>query len=235
MVDTFSMTQALRKTALAALANGKRLNEEVEYLRYEEPPTTAHFLVMLAQEELAKAFLLGLVYRKIIPWSKHILRASRDHHCKQLLGVVMEFLNPEWEEFRRRCDIVVVHKQTRTVPKKISDALNILRYEKIGRWESNSWVWAEDPEWDSEALAVAEGAVDKFKQDLIYVRLGRDGSLAHMPEACKLANLFEKQDSTRRMAEIADALITDEKHVGLDWDKVEDMLRFLFTEKTANG
>jgi AbiV family abortive infection protein len=55
------MQQALRKSALAALANGKRLNDEAEYLRYEEPPTTAHFLIILAQEELAKAFLLGLV------------------------------------------------------------------------------------------------------------------------------------------------------------------------------
>src|SRR5262249_9122622 len=132
------MQNQFKHSALAVLKNGQRLVEEVEYLSYEEPPTTAYFLILLAQEELAKAFLLSLVQRGTIPWNKHIHRATRDHRCKQLLSLVMDYLNPEFEEFQKRLDMVVIHNQLRNVPRKVMDAINILRYEKIGRWEADN-------------------------------------------------------------------------------------------------
>jgi len=224
------MLSKFQKSALTVLSNGRRLVDEIEYLRYEKPPSTAYFLIILAQEELAKAFLFALVYRGIIPWGKHILRASQDHRCKQLLFLVMDYLNPEDDDFLKRMDIVVIHKQCRVVPRKISDAISILRYEKIGRWESNRWFWAEDPNWDSEALAVADGIIDRFKQDLIYVRLGRDGSVVNTPINNDLSRLEDEIDCAKRMAELVASVIDHDRVTGLDWEKVEEIFRLLFTE-----
>jgi len=224
------MVSRFKKSALTVLSNGKRLVDEVEYLRYEKPPSTAYFLIILAQEELAKAFLFALVYRGVIPWSKHILRASQDHRCKQLLFLVMDYLNPDDDEFLKRMDIVVIHKQPRVVPKKISDAINILRYEKIGRWESNCWFWAEDPNWDTEALSVADGSLDRVKQDSIYVRLGRDGSVLNTPANNDLSRLEDEIDCAKRMAELVASVIDHDRAPGLDWEKVEKIFRLLFTK-----
>jgi len=44
-------------------------------------------------------------------------------------------------------------------------------------------VWAEDPEYDADALAVAEGELDRLKQDALYVRLARDGGAASIPQS----------------------------------------------------
>jgi hypothetical protein len=39
----------------------------------------------------------------------------------------------------------------------------------------------DDPQYDREALKIAEGKKDRRKQDALYVRVGRDGSVASTP------------------------------------------------------
>jgi hypothetical protein len=60
--------------------------------------------------------------------------------------------------------------------------MELLRYEKIGRWEANNWVWAEDPDYDTSARRIAEGKKDRHKQDALYVRIGRDGRVCSTPQ-----------------------------------------------------
>jgi AbiV family abortive infection protein len=164
--DTF------RRAIDAILANSTRLLLDAQMLEFSEPPTTAVFLAQIAQEELAKAFLLCLVMRNVVPWHRHVLRATRDHTCKQLLGIVMDHVYPPDEQYFSRIERFSQTKEASEFPKKVADAIGILRHEKIGRWVSAAWVWAEDPEYDKDALAVAEGSLDKKKQDALYVRLG---------------------------------------------------------------
>jgi AbiV family abortive infection protein len=91
-------------SARACLANGKRLLDDAEMLEFAEPPCSSLALAIIAQEEFAKGFLMCLVARDVIPWNSLIFRATRDHSCKQLLGLIMEHLNPEFDEFWKRMD-----------------------------------------------------------------------------------------------------------------------------------
>jgi AbiV family abortive infection protein len=57
--------------ARACRANGQRLLDEAEWLSTEQA-RTCFALATIAQEEFAKAFLLILVAREIIPWNSFI-------------------------------------------------------------------------------------------------------------------------------------------------------------------
>jgi hypothetical protein len=83
----------------------------------------------------------------------------------------MDHLTPELETTLAALARLKAGDLDNSFPRTVADALNILRHEKIGRWESNAWVWAEDPDYDQTAKKVAEGYADRKKQDALYVRL----------------------------------------------------------------
>jgi hypothetical protein len=218
----------LRDSGLACLKNGRRLLDDAQFLEFCEPPTTGRFLIMIAEEEFSKAFLLGLVLRDVIPWNKHLLRPMRDHSCKQLLCLIMDYLSPDTEEFIERCNAVVLRREIPELPPQIGDAINILRHEKIGRWVAQSWVWAEEPEYDPVALSIAEGKQDKLKQDALYVRLGQDGSTASVPQGGTYESIAEGRMRAQRIASLAEGVLAGSEHPGLDYDLVEAVFRVLF-------
>jgi AbiV family abortive infection protein len=192
------ISKRLGKSVRAVIQNATRLLEDTQSLEFSEPPTSAWFLALIAQEELAKAFMLCLVNRGAIPWNPHILRVLQDHRCKQLVCLVMDYLAPDIDEFITRSNAVVIKKELPIMPQRIADALNILRHEKIGRWVSKTWVWAEEPDYDHDALAIAEGKKDRLKQDALYVRLGKDGSVASTPMNHGAAALANEMDRAER-------------------------------------
>jgi hypothetical protein len=51
----------LLKAIQACVENGEKLLDESYHLEFERPPSSQFFLVMIAQEEFAKAFMLHLV------------------------------------------------------------------------------------------------------------------------------------------------------------------------------
>lgn len=222
-------SKAFDKAIDAILIHSARLVEDAEMIEFSEPPTTALFLVQIAQEELAKAFLLCLVSRGIIPWHRHTLRATRDHTCKQLLAIVMDHLYPVDEEFDARIRAVIEKREPLEFPRKVADAINILRYEKIGRWVDSSWVWADDPEYDKEALAVAEGKLDRRKQDALYVRLGTNGTVASTPTALSQVPFAKEKDKAGRFSSIVRNLKDKEGGPGFDWPEVESAFRVIFS------
>ena len=211
----------------ACLANSRRLLEDAVFLEFSDPPATAYFLTLIAQEEAAKGFLLALVVRCVIPWNRQVLRATRDHTCKQLLCIVMDYLNPELNEFWNRCNAMRRHEHP-NLPAKVADAINILRHEKIGRWVSQSWVWGEDPDYDPDALAIAEGRRDRSKQDALYVRLASDGGVASVPTKVTRDMLRSEMERAERFAHLAESIVNVETYRGLDYDKVEDGFRIVF-------
>jgi len=223
-----TMNERLCESARACLQNGRRLLDDSEFLEFGEPPTTAYFLSLIAQEEFAKAFLLALVVRGVIPWERRLLRAARDHTCKQLLCIIMDYLNPDTDEFLERCNAGVLRHEIRKLPSKVVDAINILRHEKIGRWVERTWVWDEDPEYDRDALAVAEGKQDRLKQDALYVRLASDGSVAGVPSAATYELVRSERERASRIANLAERVLEGDERPGLDYDKVEEVFRALF-------
>ena len=84
------------ETITACVKNGRRLLEDSEYLNEYDSYSTARALALLAQEEFAKAYIMKLVKEGAFPWCNEILRATRDHICKQLISVLMEYLYTPW-------------------------------------------------------------------------------------------------------------------------------------------
>ncbi len=223
---TISRKKNLVLAIQACLKNAERLLNESEMLEFENPLATKYFYSVIAQEECAKAFLLYMVSINVIPWSRYVFRALEDHKCKQLICVVLDHLCPDddtWSE-------IIKSQKLPGYPKKVSDALQILRYEKIGRWKSSNWVWAEDPKWDREAKKIAEGFRDRMKQDALYVRLNKFGKVVTTPDSIaklKAEYEYERAQDFRRFTQD----ISEQKpRAGLNYEIIENSFKLLFSE-----
>ena len=113
---------------------------------------------MIAQEEFAKSFILHLVKEGIIPFTSPVLRAINDHVFKHLVGMVMDDIIMYWDDIEELDSLISKDLDLGDMlPNDVDSAMELLRYEKIGRWESNSWVWAEDPNYNSSAMRIFKG------------------------------------------------------------------------------
>ena len=137
----------------------------------------------MTTEEFAKAYIIRLVQEGAIPWCAEIRRATKDHQCKHLMGIVMEYLFTPWdaESRRERERRPKVKFPDPLLPGKVADALNIFCNEKIMGWKSSPVGWAGDPKYDVEAKKVWNGKFEKSKQDAMYVSIGKDGEVINTP------------------------------------------------------
>lgn len=200
-LNTNKVTEAIK----ACIENGERLLNESYDLEFREPASSRYYLVMIAQEEFAKVFILCLVKEKIAPLSAAVLRAMNDHACKQLVGMIMDYMIMHWDELDElKAQIERDFELGERFPDDIGSAIEILFYEKIVRWERNNWIWADDPVYDKSALKVAKGQKDRRKQDALYVRIGRDGSVSSTPSVIteeETARELEKADRYYRFVQ----------------------------------
>lgn len=120
-------------------------------------------------------------------------------------------------------------------PSKVADAINLLIYEKIGRWESRNWVWADDPAYDRDALAVSKGKQDRLKQDVLYVRLSADGGIVPCVMDITREMVQVEMERVRRFSQIAEEMIDQAAIPGLDYNSVEEVFRLLFTSSASTG
>jgi AbiV family abortive infection protein len=224
------MKQVFLDSALRCCNNGRRLLDEAELLEFERPPATRYYLSIISQEEYAKAFLLYLVSIEAIPWTSLLLRATRNHQCKQLIGIVLDYISPDTDEFLRRIDTWMREKKRLDLSASVVDALNIFRHEKIRKWESNTWVWAEDPDYDKTAVRVAEGMRDVEKQQALYVELTKTGEVSATPEQVTEQQADEEYDRGRRFDSCVRGLLCSETTGAWDYDRVEQCIKLLFSE-----
>jgi len=213
--------------------NGRRLLDEAQLLEFEKPLATRYYLSMIAQEEAAKAFLLYLVTVEALPWTPFLLRATRDHQCKQLVGIVLDYISPDTDEFLRRMDMCVLEKRKLQLPSSVADAMNLLRHEKIRRWESRLWVWAEDPEYDEVALEVADGKRDRDKQRALYVELGRNGQVGATPDRVTKIQADDEYERGRRFEACVRDLVEGGTGAAWDFERVEGCFKALFSQPNA--
>lgn len=224
----------LHLTIQACLENGERLLSDAEMLEFSEPPATAFALTIIAQEEFAKAFLINLIYKGIIQWDEYIWRASRDHTCKQLLTMVMDYLNPDDSEFMKRISVSSEGSVSRTLPRHIADALNIFRHEKIRRWESQNWVWADPPNYDPKAKKVGKGHLDRLKQDQLYIDIAKDGSV--IPKGVITPNQLKiEKDRAERLCSLVRGMVEGERMEYSEYHKVTEAFRVLFASKNSES
>ena len=225
------MNRQWSKAIEACARNAERLRDGVEFLRYDEQRATAFALAVLSQEEYAKAFLLQLVDREIVPWTPEVARALRDHRCKHLVVLIMDWLSPGLDEWLERMDLKLIGTVPQ-IPHHVADAINILRHEKIRRWESRNWVWDEDPEYDRYAQRVAEGAIDDEKQDALYVRLGKTGEVVCEPIGMTTEALDDAIEKADRLKDLVRSCMTPSE-VSTPWFKhFADVMRAVFAGAT---
>jgi hypothetical protein len=228
---------ALSKSVTSCVQNGNRLLDEMYDLEFRSIVATRYFLAMIAQEEFAKAFLLLLVRDEVIPFSPELLRAMNDHACKQLLGIVMDYIIMHWEELEELDALIASDGGPNgPFPRNVSSAINLLRHEKIRRWESRNWCWDEDPEYDREVVAVAEGKKDRRKQDALYIRIGRDGRAVNNPAMVTEVECLLERDRASRYARLLAAAVEGAEQ-NYRFEKVIETLKTLFqyTNMVAEG
>ncbi len=222
--------KVLRQTIDTCIENANRLIEETYDLEFRVPSSTRYFLAMIAQEEAAKAFLLHLIEQDIATFDRVMLKAMNDHHSKQLVGLIFDYVQMRWEtleeleaEIRRDLDASPL------MPNDIGSAIELLVHEKISRWYRNNWVWDEDPNYDRHALAVAEGRRDRKKQDALYVRVGKDGRASATPavitEEETEAELARARDYLYLLGSILNGSETPHRY-----ERVLAVLKILFSE-----
>jgi AbiV family abortive infection protein len=248
------------EAAEACFTNGERLLYDADFISSPEHPAGTSFaLATIAQEEFAKAFFLWLASRGVITWNSFVCRATYDHTCKQLLGLVMKHLNPDWDEERKRSDeflaeieehkrLIAAYKNSsdsserdkiwkrveeigqkfRSLPQAVTDAIFILRHEKIGRWESSTWVWADEPTYDPVAKSLADGKLDREKQDALYVRLGHNGQVGKTPAQVKYEDAKAAMEIADRMRYFVKYMLAHNEVVGMEYDKIESVFKSVF-------
>jgi AbiV family abortive infection protein len=252
------------EAAELCVANGERLLDDADWVNYSERPPGASFaLTTIAQEEFAKAFLLFLASRGVIVWNSFLYRATRDHACKQLLGLVLSHLSPDWDEESRRSKewldeneeckglfdayrsstdknereriwarIQEISNKHNSLPRSVTDAILILRYEKIGRWESSTWVWEEEPAYDPQAKGLADGKLDREKQDALYVRLGREGHVVKTPAEVKHEDAKAAMEIAGRMRYFVKYLLGRGSVSDMEYEKIESVFKEVFANLT---
>jgi len=96
-------------------------------------------------------------------------RALRDHCCKQLATIILDYLCPEVDEFIRR------HrpgKPWEKLPGEVLNAVHLIVHEKIPKERDRWWIGSDERPLAQAAKAAADGKVDRRKQDAVYVDVG---------------------------------------------------------------
>jgi len=197
----------LNPTIKAILSNADRLAEEAIDLGDYGRTQTAFFLSVLAREEFAKAFLLILAQEERLPWTTRFQDALRSHRCKQLVSHTLcelsaiDLLDPKYvDKWPRR---------VRELPRPVVDAFHILVHEHLRDLDREDWWYKdEDPPIDPTVQEVAAGAVERRKQDAVYVRIGWNGSPRNDPT--KPLGESEWKHERRRLKLMKDAFWVSE-------------------------
>jgi len=171
----------IKKSIRSILANGDRLAEDARSLWEMDRFSSAFALCILAQEEYGKAFLLHFVSVKAIPWNDNVQRVLRDHTSKQLLALIMDFLDPDVEDFAAWLD--ASSEAGHRLPGYVEDALKIIHHKTISRQRPSSWGGGVDPLGDPHARRVAKGERDTQKQAALYVGVGTDFQVTSNPSS----------------------------------------------------
>jgi len=225
----------------ASLDNAERLLYDAESLYIEDSAPSVYALSIIAQEEFAKAFILHLVSLECIPWDSETWKMLRNHACKQLFTLIMDFLNPDFDEFIERIDKdrenIARGTIRPTFPSHIADAINIIRHEKATKnGYRNQWLNINDPQCDKVARMIGDGNIDKLKQNALYVNIGKTGQVINTPSLVKPNLAMAELAKTRR---IRKTLYYKEGKllgpIGLDFEKLSAAFKLVFNIITFEG
>jgi AbiV family abortive infection protein len=182
---------------------------------------------ILAQEECAKAFLLFLVKEQIIPWTSDLLRVMRNHACKHLVAIVIEYLDPQWETIDElRALIEAEFALDGAFPKQVSSALNILYFEKIERGD-----FFDDNDYHPAVIRIAHGDRDRVKQDAVYVDIDRGGRVKSTPVGVTREAAQEEYERAGRYLRFVNSLVQDKRRESEEFRKLRESLKIVYWQR----
>jgi hypothetical protein len=223
-------TKILADTIDACVANGNKLRDESYDFEFREPPSLQLYVLLIAQEEFAKAFLLLLVRDEIVPFSRPLLRAMNDHACKHLVGLIMDYIIMRWDTLEEAQALISADVDLGDrLPPSVESAVMLLRFEKVGRWQSRAWEWDDPPKYDIEAKKIAEGKADRRKQDALYVRIGADGRVCP-PSSITAAQIDEEKERLTSFRYLVDSLLNGAAD-SYRYKKAISFIRDMFAER----
>lgn len=192
--------EALKKAALDVFRNAERLFEDAKYLQESERFPTAYALSILAQEEYGKTFLLHLAAEQAVPWTEGLDRALRNHQCKQLVALVMEFL-------QRKDFLELLHDPDRftgasTLPEYVLDAIHVIVHEHIQELSREDWLDESSRRVHPIANRIARGILDREKQAGFYVHVGSDGTIRKTPLMVAAEHCTSEIARTERVSDV---------------------------------
>lgn len=213
----------LLQAVKVCVENGQRLHENAEWLGVDRS-TTAVALCILAQEEFAKAFLLHLVCEGIIPWTAKVRESLYNHKYKQLVGIILEWLCPSDDEFIVKLSL---RPDDRTLPAHVADAMKLYVEKVLPQGHISCPPAASDP----IAMSVIDGDRDKTKQDVLYVRLSKDGEVLSVPSPVTHELVEAELERTKRLSDLVGPLREGALRPVFDYDLLVETMNFLLLDK----
>ncbi len=187
----------LQNSLLVVVRNATRLLEDAHLLFEMDRFPTAFSLCVLAREEFAKALLLHLAAEQSLPWTEAFQRALRNHYCKQLLSVVMEYLNRY--DFPETAEELLKLRKAKDLPRHVIDVLHIIVHEHILGNSRQDWL-DDDATIDPQAKTIVRGYLDRKKQKGLYVGIGENGVVISDPESISAADVLAEIKKTETVA-----------------------------------
>ena len=179
--------------------------------------------------------LLAIIMEHVNPDDDEFGRRSEDWRLKldehsKLLDALRETQNlVEVKKIWERID--AINESWDRLPRTVADAINILRHEKIGGWESRSY-WGEKPNYDRTAKDVGDGKAEREKQDAVYVRLSKNGEVIGVPGSVTPESATYAMDKAKRMGRLVKDLLAGQSGL-FDYEKIESAFKAVFADLTA--
>jgi AbiV family abortive infection protein len=188
-----------RQTGIVVFENAKRLYEDAKLLEEMDRFPTAYALAILAQEEYGKAFMLHLSAEQAVRWSESLDKAFKSHQCKQLVALVMEYLQrKDYSELSKEWD--QLYRGARRLPKHVMDAIHIIVHEYTRGLRRSDWIDESEREIDPQASRIANGILDREKQAGLYVSFGPNGMINRAPHLVTEAQCRIEMERTERVS-----------------------------------
>jgi AbiV family abortive infection protein len=209
------------------LANASRLMDDALQLEFQERGGARLAICMLAQEEYAKAFLPYMVREELVPWDSDLLRVIRNHTCKHLVAIVMEYIDPEWTTLDELEAIINAEYDLEgRFPPRVSSALNILYHEKIRRGD-----FFNDNGYEPDVVGVAFGERDKVKQEAVYINLDKSCRVKSSPMQITREAAQVEYETAGRYASIVARLIAPDAYEGIQLKKLKEATKIVFWQR----
>lgn len=224
MLSKNTVTSSLQDTLKIVVANAARLFEDAKLSEELERHPTAFGLAVLAQEEYGKAFLVHLAADHQVPWTAELEKATRNHLCKQLVALVLEYVSRK--DFSELLEEPDKFRGASTLPGHVLSAIEIVVHEHVRNWSRAEW--SDGAQVHPMANRIARGVLDREKQTGFYVHVGWDGCVRRAPWMISGSRCREELARTERVSN-AFHLWDGQVHpaASFDWPKIIALFRVL--------